>query len=226
MSVDSADSVAGPATMLRMTDFDDIVRQERAKLTVQQQDKQPNLRDQVAAEVHREIRNAAARSFTALADAGAEVFTVMNESGLDKPISFPGVILEEAFDDGPVVTIVGQAGELADSTTDVRIRRKTRFFGGTKDVRSAGRRVLEATLRSACQVTAWIAVEDEAGRGHELVSLNPPGGGPVLPWRIEFSTTMVETYHQAQQQLIEEVIRTFATLTAARLHRLHSRETN
>ncbi|MGV9638014.1 hypothetical protein ACWDO0_27890 [Nocardia rhamnosiphila] len=212
-----------------MTDFDDIVRQERAKLTAQQQNKRPNLRDQVAAEVHREIRNAAAQSFTALADAGAEVFTVVNESNLDKPISFPGVILEEAFDDGPVVTIVGRAGELADSTTGIRIRRKARFFGGTKDVRSAGRRVLEATPRSACQVTAWIAAEEDGtgrGHGHELVSLYPPGGDPVLPWRLEFSTTMVETYDQAQQQLIEEVIRTFGRLTAARLHRLHSRETN
>lgn len=56
-----------------------------------------------------------------------------------------------------------RGGQLA-NITEVHIRRKARFSGGSKEARLAGHRVLETTVRPSCQVTAWIA-ENEDGRG-------------------------------------------------------------
>lgn len=212
------------ATICDVTDFDDALRDARAELVDRTTRQAParQRQHQVGDRLHSLIRTTAARSFSALAASGAEVFTVVNESTLDQPFAIAGVILESVWDEGAAIAIVGESGELADKFMTGRnthlVRRKSKFFGGSRDATISGRRVLAADLRTP-SITAWIKDVNKSEPGETLVTFAPEDMPPSLPWRLQFHTR-ADDYGHAEQQLADQIVATFARLTAKRLEDL------
>lgn len=203
-----------------VTDFDEALKAAQAKLTVEQNSSPADTLTQVSRILHEGVRSAVMQSFTKLAEAGAEQFTVVTDKMLSRPIIFPGIILTDASDDGTTWGIIGRNGELATAITRgpyPLAKRKSSLFG-PKWVRRDGRRVIEADRRGP-QISAWLpGNSSKTQSGQDLVSFHSEDG--LSPASLFNFHTTADTYDQAQQQLLEQIIESFARLTAHRLHAL------
>lgn len=208
-----------------MTDFEEALQAARAKLVTEQNRQPADRRAEVSRILHEGVRSAAMQSFTKLAEAGAEQFTVVTDKVQRRPVVFPGIILSDESDDGTTWGIVGQNGELAKKLTlgpYPLAERKSSLFG-PKWVKRNGRRVVEAD-RCEPQISAWVSGSDSENRSfQELVSFRSEERSCTTG--LFYFQTTADTYDQAQQQLLKQIVESFARMTAHRLHALADERT-
>lgn len=202
-----------------VTDFEEALQAAQAELVAERNLQPADRQAQVSRILHECVRSAVMQSFTKLAEAGAEQFTVVTDKLLSRPVVFPGIILSETDNDGTTWGIVGRNGELATVLTRgpyPLAEWKSSLFG-RKWVKRDGRRVIEADRRQP-QITAWMPGSDSRNQPcQELVGFHSAEGS--TPGLFYFQTT-ADTYDHAQQQLLKQIVESFARMTAHRLHTL------